>query len=121
MGGNSAAMASLCELDVDDAQLMSMVAETETTSAEAIFQRATISGAAGGQECDARNPNDCDINIPGGEPQAPNSVSSMRPNAALAQEQAKLLAPPRAPACYSSRTQGPRAGHYPSIDRPPRS
>ena len=121
LGSSSDARASLCELDATDEQLMSSVAEPERKSPEPFFQRAKVSAAAAGLECDPRDLNDCDINLPSGEPQAPSSTFKLRPVAAPGQVQAKLIAPPRARARYARASHGPRSGHYPSIDRPPRS
>jgi hypothetical protein len=120
LAGSNNAEAMLCELDIGDSQLMSTVADAESKSPERLFQRTKVSDGSAALECNSLGIDNCDINLPGGEPQPTSTPTPVRPSAAIPQKQGQLIAPPRARPLYYLQALGPKAGHYPNIYRPPR-
>ena len=121
VGNSGEAEALLCEAETEESQLMSTVAAHAAIQSTRFFSLAVVSDAVPVQECDAQASSDCDINLPGGQPQPPETTRSLRPSAALAHGQLDFRSLPPARGHYAARAGELLPGHYGTLYRPPRS
>jgi hypothetical protein len=115
------AEATLCEIETEESQLMSSVADASAIQGKHPYSLALVYDQAPIDACDASSSDDCDINMPGGQPQPPETRTSMRPSAALAQAQGNLASLRPARGLYAELAVPLLPGYYGTLYRPPRS
>lgn len=121
VASSSEAEALLCEAETEESQLMSTVAVATALQSTRFFSLAIISDAVPVQVCDAQASSDCDIKLPGGQPQPPETTRSLRPSAALTHGQLDFRPTPPAHGLYALAAGELLPGHYGTLYRPPRS